>query len=363
MDGAFVAAEPKICRSFREACTVAGSTVLRGLMGGDPAEDFARSAAATLACVPRSLDSRFLYDADGSALFELITKQPEYYLTRAEASILAACSGRIREVTGPVTLLELGSGNSAKTHHLLRAWLKRDARVRYVPVDVSESTLIDAGSAINAAYRGVKVIGLNCDFQGAFPLLPLLSPVMVLLLGSTIGNFAPDLMSSFLGSLAAALSPGDFFLIGIDLVKDPALLEAAYNDKAGVTARFTRNVFARMNRELGCSLDLESIEHLARWDAEREQIEIFGRFTRKQTMRLATPGVTLTVSEGELVQTEISRKFRRERLIPYLEQFGFRAEQVFDDERGWFSLVLLRRTSDDLQQPRAAGGNHDSLGP
>lgn len=343
MDAFFASPEPHIFRSFREACCGKGSTVLRGLSGTDPVLDFARSTAAGLASAPRSLECRFLYDAQGSALFELITQQPEYYLTRTESSILAANAPAIRQITGPATLVEFGSGNSEKTSHLLRAWLEQTPHVCYVPIDVSESALVEAGGAIAAKYDNVKVVGVNCRFQQAFPLISQLSPSLVLLLGSTIGNLAPAEMSRFLTSMASSMQAGDFFLLGLDLVKPAYILEAAYNDAAGVTARFTRNLFARMNRELGSGIDTESIEHVANFNAAKEQIEIFARFTSRQTLFLEPLGMQFTIPVGELVQVEISRKFRLERTVRYLEEFGFETEAIFADELEWFALILLRR--------------------
>ena len=343
MDAFFASPDLLIYRNFREACFGKGSTVLRGLTGIDPVQDFARSTAAGLACTPPRLECRFLYDAQGSILFEQITQQPEYYLTRTESSILAAHADRVRQLAGPATLVELGSGNSEKTDHLLRAWLERTPHVCYVPVDVSESALLGAGSAIAARHDRVKVVGVNCDFQQALPLIARLSPALVLLLGSTIGNFAPAEMSRFIAAISSSMQAGDFFLLGVDLVKPACILEAAYNDAAGVTASFTRNIFARMNRELGCSIDTDSIEHVAKYNGVKEQVEISARFTREQTLFLAPLDRRFTMAQGEQVQIEISRKFRLERLIPYLKEFGFTAEEVFTDELQWFALLLLRR--------------------
>jgi len=343
MDAFFASPEPQICRSLRDACTGRGPEIVRARAGADSVREFARSCARGLISVPRRLESRFLYDSAGSALFDQITAQPEYYLTRTETSILAANASRIRELTGPATLVELGSGSAAKTDLLLRAWLDRAPRVCYLPVDVSVSALTCACSRIAARHPSVRVVGVNCEYRQAFPLLSQLSPALVLFLGSSIGNFNPREMSSFIASLAASMRPGDFFLLGVDLVKEPRLLEAAYNDQAGVTARFTRNLFARMNRELGCAIDTDAIEHLARYNAEKEQIEISARFTRQQTFLLDPPGRLITVAKGEAVRTEISRKFRLERVVPELGRCGFATEQVYSDERRWFALLLLRR--------------------
>ncbi|HBG07070.1 MAG: dimethylhistidine N-methyltransferase [Geobacteraceae bacterium GWC2_58_44] len=344
MDASFASPEPQIiCRSFRDAMAGGGSVILHGRPRPDQVQDFARCTASGLEATPRRLECRFLYDSDGSALFEQITQQPEYYLTRTESSILAANAARIRELTGAVTLVELGSGNSEKTDYLLRAWLARAERVCYIPVDVSESALAWACSTIRATHPGVKVIGMNYEYQEVFPLIAQVSPALVMLLGSTIGNLAPAEMSRFLASMAASMTPDDYFLVGVDLVKERSQLEAAYNDAAGVTASFTRNLFARMNRELGCAIDTDAIEHVARYDAVNEQIDIFARFTRQQTFFLAPLGRHLTVGRGEMVQIEISRKFRLEQFVPYLEQFGLAIEGLFTDDRKWCALLLLRR--------------------
>ena len=353
MDAFFASPEPQICRNLREACTGQGPRIVRAPCVSDPVRDFARSSARGLVSVPRRLESRFLYDAAGSALFDQITVQPEYYLTRTETSILAANASRIRDLTGPVTLVELGSGSAAKADFLLRAWLDRAPKVCYLPVDVSVSALTGACSRIGARHPGARVVGVNCQYREAFPLLSLLSPALVLFLGSSIGNFTPGAMSSFLAALAGAMRPGDFLLLGVDLVKDASLLEAAYNDRAGVTAKFTRNLFARMNRELGCAIDTDAIEHVARYSADREQIEISGRFTRQQTFLLDPPGRLITIPKGDAVRTEISRKFTLQQVIPDLERCGFATEEVYSDERRWFALLLLRRLP--RYSPQTAG--------
>ena len=343
MDSSFASQKLLICQRFCDAWASSGSLIIGQPPGSDPAYEFACATASGLLSAPRRLESRFLYDSEGSALFDRITQLPEYYLTRSETSILVANSARIREITGPVTLLELGSGSALKTDLLLHAWLDCAQGSCYVPVDVSETALAAACGRIRAKFPQVRVIGVNSKYQDAFPLFPQLSPTMVLFLGSSIGNFSPDEMSRFVSTMAAALQPGDFFLVGIDLVKEVRLLEAAYNDAAGVTADFTRNLFARMNRELGSSLDTCAIEHVARYHPAREQIETFAHFRRRQTLYLAPIDRRIIIPQGESVQVEISRKFRLEQFVPCLEGFGFDAERIFTDERGWFALVLLRR--------------------
>ncbi|MBJ6801909.1 L-histidine N(alpha)-methyltransferase [Geomonas propionica] len=352
MDAFFASPEPHLCRNLRDACLRRTPSIVQAAQARDPLLDFARSCVRGFYSDPRSLESRFLYDAEGSALFEEITRQPEYYLTGTEASILAAHSQEIRELTGPSRILELGSGSALKTDHMLKAWLEQGGTTRYYPVDVSAAALSAACAGIRSRFPAVKVVGVQCQYRDVFPLLAQLSPVLVAFLGSSIGNFSPEEMRAFVRSLAAALCPGDFFLLGLDLVKERALLEAAYNDQAGVTARFTRNLFARMNRELGATIDLDAIEHAAWYRPDQELVEVSARFTREQTFRLTPPGKTITIGQGELVRTEISRKFRLERVVPELEGCGFSAERVFTDERGWFALLLLRRRP--LYSPRKA---------
>ena len=320
-------------------------TVIRTSSPADIIEDFSRSVREGLGKNPRSLDCRFLYDARGSELYEQITRQPEYYPTRTEASILARHAPQIRQRVGPGCLLELGSGSSVKTHLLLRAWLAADdeEEVRYIPVDVSESALRQAGDSLALRHPRVRVLGLNGTYEEAFSFFRELSPLMVLFLGSTIGNLNEQESASFFRRLADSLAEGDHFLLGADLVKAPHLLEAAYNDRAGVTASFTLNLFARMNRELGCSLDLSSIEHVARWQPEEKRIEIHARFHRPQTIRAGRLGPDFDIAAGEEILVEISRKFVLSELQAELAGYGLHTREVFTDDRGWFGLLLLEK--------------------
>jgi L-histidine N-alpha-methyltransferase len=333
----------KLFRDFREALGRTGGAIVRGKTGDESLHDFAEAAVAGLAKSPRSFDSRFLYDARGSALFELITGQPEYYLTRIEAALLASHAHDIRDVTGPTSLVELGSGNSAKTGFLLGAWLAKGHCVRYFPIDVSISALRGACRAISVSLPAVQVIAVHADFRAALPLFQQASPVMAVFIGSSIGNLGPQEMDAFFSALSSALTARDYLLLGIDLVKEPNLIEAAYNDAAGITARFTRNLFKRMNRELASGIDLSVVEHVANYNPDLEQVEIFARFARKQTIRVKPTERSFVINEGELIRTEISRKFRLGEFIRYAGTFDFSAEGVFTDERNWFALLLLRR--------------------
>lgn len=319
------------------------SLVIRTAGEADLVREFARSVARGLSERPRRLECRFLYDALGSEIYERITRQPEYYPTRTEAAILARCAPRIREIAGPSALVELGSGSSAKTDHLLRAWVAAGREACYVPVDVSGTALRRASDAIAARHPTVRVLGLNSTYEEAFPLLADLSPLTLVFLGSTVGNLDEEESTAFFRRVAGSLSEGDFFLLGADLVKDAGVLEAAYDDRAGVTAAFTRNLFARMNRELGCALDLAAIEHVARWRPERSRIEIHARFARRQTIRAGDLG-SFDIAAGEEILVEISRKFVLPELREELAACGLRTQEVFTDERGWFALLMLKKS-------------------
>ncbi len=304
--------------------------------------EFATAAAIGLTDTPRWLPCQYLYDAAGSALFDEITRQPEYYPTRTEAAILRAAAAEIRERTGPVTLIELGSGSSEKTSLLLSAYGEAPGEVRYVPVDVSDAAIAASRRRVAADHPDVEFAGLVGRYEEVFPQLREHSPAMVLFLGSTIGNFNHGESLRFWRTMSRRLATGDHFLLGVDLVKEREVLEAAYNDAAGVTARFTRNLFVRMNRELGSGIDVTQIKHVARYHDAWQRIEIFARFRTAQEIALGPLGLTVHVDADELIMTEISRKFVLEHLTAYLEVFGFEVVRVFTDDRQWFAVLLLR---------------------
>lgn len=305
--------------------------------------DFAGSVSDGLHRHPRQLDCRYLYDANGSALFEDICRQPEYYQTRTERSILAANADNIRAVTGPVLLFELGAGCACKTGCLLDAYVHGDGRLTYAPVDVSESALRQAGVNINGKWPDVQVLGIHGTYQDAFPLFTMNDRAMVIFLGSTIGNFDDDQADEFWRSVSIHMKQDDYFLLGVDLVKDIALLEAAYNDAAGVTEAFTKNLFRRMNRELGSEIHLDHVEHVARYCEELKRIEIFARFHRQQPVRIKPLCREFIIRQGEEILVEISRKFELSELPGYFRQYGFSVEQTYTDPNDWFGLLLLRK--------------------
>jgi L-histidine N-alpha-methyltransferase len=276
-------------------------------------------------------------------LFEAITAQPEYYPTRTEASILEQYASDMPALTGPVSLIELGSGSSVKTDHVMRAY--QDVQdVAYVPVDVSRAAINQAADRLEREFPHVHVNGVVGTYEDAFPLIQDHSPAMVLFLGSTLGNFNQTESLMFWRRVARGLQPGDFFLLGVDLVKDPAVLEAAYNDAAGVTARFTTNLFARINRELGAGLDLEALEHVARYNESWQRMEMSTRFHHDQVFHVDPLPVDIEIRAGEQVMIEISRKFQLPNLQTFLACHGLETVASFTDEREWFGELLLRKT-------------------
>lgn len=242
-----------------------------------------------------------------------------------------------------MTLIELGSGSSVKTGHLLAAYTEAAGTVRYVPVDVSDSALGTAVERIDNDHPEVEVTGLVGTYASAFPKFRNYSPTMVVFLGSTIGNLNRDESLDFWTRVSENLAHGDFFLLGIDLVKDPSVLEAAYNDAAGVTAEFTRNIFRRINRELGADVDLDQIEHVATYNAEWQRIEISIRFLTEQDVLVAPVDRTIGIRAGETVMTEISRKFVLGNMTEYLSHFGLSTKRVYTDENEMFAVLLLQR--------------------
>ncbi|MEW6271892.1 MAG: ergothioneine biosynthesis protein EgtB [Thermodesulfobacteriota bacterium] len=316
--------------------------LLRLTEGSGDAETFAISVAQGLSQHPRRLSCRYLYDARGSELFDAITRQPEYYLTRAEAALLARHADDIRSLVGATALIELGSGSSTKTRHLLDAWTRRDAASTYVAVDICGPVVASSCDALRAEYPRLDVRAIAGSYEQAMPWLGSLSPLTLAFLGSTVGNFDDSELDEFLDRTARHLAPGDHFLLGIDVVKDVAALEAAYDDAAGVTAEFTRNLFERMNRELGAELDLDAIEHVAHYNERKERIDIFARFRREMVLRLPALGRSFRIAAGEMIQTEISRKFRIEDMALRASRHGFEMVRAFTDADERFALLLFR---------------------
>ncbi|WP_406335104.1 L-histidine N(alpha)-methyltransferase [Streptomyces sp. NBC_00203] len=286
---------------------------------------------------PKTLPPKWFYDAYGSELFEKITELPEYYPTRAEREILIRRAPEIAATTGARTLVELGSGSSEKTRYLLDAL---PGLHTYVPVDVSESALTQAGHALIEEHPGLDVHALIADFTGGLALPDTPGPRLVAFLGGTIGNLLPAERATFLASVRALLSPGDALLLGTDLVKDESVLVAAYDDAAGVTAEFNKNVLAVVNRELGADFDPDTFDHVALWDTEQEWIEMRLRSRTAQTVKIPALDLAVDFADGEELRTEISAKFREEGVRDELAVAGLELTHWWTDEEGRFALSL-----------------------
>ncbi|EMF52031.1 L-histidine N(alpha)-methyltransferase [Streptomyces bottropensis] len=291
--------------------------------------------------MPKTLPPKWFYDARGSELFERITELPEYYPTRAEREILVDRAGEIAAASGARTLVELGSGSSDKTRHLLDAM---PGLHTYVPVDVSESALRQAGEALAAERPGLNVHALIADFTAGLQLPETPGPRLVAFLGGTIGNLVPGERAAFLAAVRALLAPGDALLLGTDLVKDEAVLVAAYDDASGVTAEFNKNVLNVVDRELGADFDPDAFDHVALWNAECEWIEMRLRSRTAQTVKVPALDLAVDFAAGEEVRTEVSAKFRKEGVRDELGSSGLELSHWWTDAEGRFALSLSRAT-------------------
>ncbi|MGW2234450.1 L-histidine N(alpha)-methyltransferase [Streptomyces sp. NPDC001759] len=286
---------------------------------------------------PKTLPPKWFYDAHGSELFEQITELPEYYPTRAEREILITRAGEIAAATRARTLVELGSGSSDKTRHLLDALTDLHT---YVPVDVSESALTQAGQSLVAERPGLSVHALIADFTASLVLPDTPGPRLVAFLGGTIGNLLPAERAVFLTSIRSLLSPGDALLLGTDLVKDEKVLVEAYDDAAGVTAAFNKNVLSVVNRELHADFDPDAYDHVALWDPENEWIEMRLRSRAEQTVKIPALDLAVDFAEGEELRTEVSAKFRKDGVGAELDAVGLELARWWTDEAGRFALSL-----------------------
>jgi L-histidine N-alpha-methyltransferase len=295
-----------------------------------------------LTATPKTLPPKWFYDARGSELFEAITRLPEYYPTRAEREVLAARADEIAELTGAHTLVELGSGSSEKTRLLLDALRRKETLREIVALDVSDSALEASVAVLRADYAPATVHGVVGDFTRHLALLPGDNPRLVVFLGGTIGNLVPTERAKFLSALRDDLDAGEWLLLGTDLVKDPATLVAAYDDAAGVTAEFNRNVLLVLNRELDADFDVPAFEHVARWDEEEEWIEMRLRATRAMEVHVRALDLTVPFAAGEELHTEVSAKFRPARVTAELAEAGFDLTRWWTDTEGRFGVSLAQ---------------------
>ncbi len=293
-----------------------------------------------LTAVPRSIPPKYFYDAHGSRLFDEITRLPEYYPTRAERAILEERAAEIAAITGARSLVELGSGTSEKTRLLLDALRDAGTLETFVPLDVDPAILAEAAAAVAWEYPGVTVAPVVADFERHLTLLPRHPQRLLAFLGSTIGNLDPGQRAAFLTQVRAGLGEGDAFLLGTDLVKAEARLVAAYDDAAGVTAAFNRNVLTVLARELGAELDPDAFVHRAVWVPEGERIEMRLESVRDQRVRIPSLDLEVDLVAGEQVLTEISSKFRRDGVERELAAAGLRLTHWWTDAADDFALSL-----------------------
>jgi len=289
---------------------------------------------------PLSMPSKYFYDDRGSALFDRICDLPEYYLTRSEQALLDRRSDEIASITEARELVELGAGTARKTRHLIESLRRRDRSLHYMPLDISRYALDQATASLSRSFPDLNVTGIQCDYTESLEPLAPEPGCLAAFLGSTIGNFTQEAGRSLLGRLRSRLSPEDWFLLGVDLVKPAPVLEAAYNDEAGVTAQFNKNILTVLNREVEGDFDPEAFEHMAFFNEEESQIEMHLVATSETRVRLRALELELEIEHGESIRTEISRKFTRESADELLDEAGFRLEHWFTSENGYFGLAL-----------------------
>jgi len=307
----------------------------------DVRQQLREDVLAGLSATPKSIPCKYLYDEHGSNLFEAITTVPEYYPTRAETRILELHSDEILERANPEELVEIGSGASKKTRLLLEAMHRRGVN-RYAPFDVSADALENAVDALTSDYEWLEVEGFVGDFGEDLGRLPRRGRRLLAFLGSTIGNFEIGERMSFLEEARSILTEEDSFLLGVDLVKDPAVIEAAYNDAQGITAQFTTNLLHVLNRELDGDLPVEEFEHVATYSEERERMEIRLRALSPVEARLEEVDLDVNFTKGEELHAEISCKFTKESVSKSLAAAGFRLDSWHTDPQELFGLALAR---------------------
>jgi L-histidine N-alpha-methyltransferase len=315
---------------------------LRNHLTVDFAEGLARDVIEGLCADQKRLPSKYFYDATGSYLFDRICTLPEYYLTRTEMRILEANARTIMDSFAGGDLVEMGSGSHQKICCLIRAANGAGgAHLRYIPLDVSKHALVEASAELAGHFPRLRIVGYVADFTLHLHLLPDGNRKIVLLFGSTIGNFSDPEAVRLLGNVADIMGPGDRFLLGLDMVKDPRHLNAAYNDSQGVTAAFNKNILTVINRHLHGDFRPGQFDHLAFYDEQKEQVEMHLRAREPVTATIADLDFSVDLRPGETIHTEISRKFTPESAGELCARAGLEVSRWFSDEQNLFSLVEL----------------------
>ena len=292
----------------------------------------------------RRLPCCFFYDSAGSDLFEQICDLPEYYLTRTERAILDRYAPEMIDAAGEnLTLVEYGSGSSVKTRLLLSAALERQSRLHYVPIDISGDFLRQSAETLLRDYDRLRITAIAAEYADAGCVVPHHDgPRLFLFLGSNIGNFDRDGAVSFLKNVRQVMQPRDRILLGVDLLKDSAIIEAAYNDAAGVTAKFNKNLLVRINAELDADFDLDAFEHSAPFVEEHDRIEMRLVSKKRQEVRVGALNKTYHFAQDEYIHTENSHKHCPNQLPLLCRAAGLEIQQQWRDARDWFSVLLLR---------------------
>ena len=307
--------------------------------------DLALSLAKTLLDQPRWLEARYLYDERGSQLFERICQLPEYYLTRTEASILSQQAGAIISTAQPDCIVELGAGSAQKVKYLLTEQMRQLEGGTYVPIDVSLAALAESRATVADHFPGIRFQGLNGLYEEAVTVLDGDSRKLFVFLGSTVGNLTPVEFGSFFTHLAGSMRTGDYFLLGIDRIKDSSVLEKAYDDSEGITSLFILNAFNHINEATGSHFDLDGLEYLSFYSSEWNRVEMYAVAQAAQEIRFPTLQTGFLWQAGERVLVEISRKFDPVRLQDQLRLFELEPQLHFTDSREWFSLLLFRKVA------------------
>jgi L-histidine N-alpha-methyltransferase len=290
---------------------------------------------------PKQLSPKYFYDKRGSELFEEITLLPEYYLTRAERSLLEKRIGEIIKAVKPCSLVELGAGSATKTHIILDEMRSSGCAECYVPIDVSKDFLKATAAQLRVEYADVQIMPVVSDITEPFALPPVASPTLVAFLGSTIGNFSRDEAVRLLSHIAGEMGPADRFLLGADLIKDPKIIDRAYNDAQGVTAAFNLNVLERLNRELKANFPVSDYEHRAFYSIEQHRVEMHLVVHRAHTVTIPEIG-EISFAKGETIRTELSYKYDRPILEEILSAAGLSIEKWMPADDGSFALALAR---------------------
>ena len=306
--------------------------------------DIAKDVRDGLTASQKYIPCKYFYDARGSKLFEDICRLPEYYLTRTEISILKDIAPGLMETSTHKDLVELGSGADWKIRILLEAAGESNiSTLRYIPVDISESAVIEAAQGLLEIWPRLEVLGVVADFTRHLEAIPTERPVMYCFLGSTIGNLDEHESISFLQSISGNMKPDDRLLIGFDMAKSREILEAAYDDSQGVTSEFNKNILNVINIALGADFNPSHFDHLAFFNEEHSRIEMHLRANCNFSVKLESLGMEIDFKTGETIHTENSRKFTRVSIEGMARQSGLSIEDWYSDARGWFSVVRMRR--------------------